>query len=164
MSAEFAESAMSAEANQVLVRRLVEAHNNRDDAAIDELLADGVAVHPLFHQPVTLADRTRVPEGGTTMTREMRRRNRARECEEFPDLRMTIDALFAAGDVVTAVITNRGTHRSGKAVTWKAVIVHRIEGGKVVELWSQWDRLGYYQQLGLVPETSELLRQVDALP
>jgi predicted ester cyclase len=104
-----------------------------------------------------------VPEGGTTLTREQRRRNDARQREEYPDERVTIDALYAAGDIVTSVLTHRSTHRSGKAVTRRHVMIHRLAGGKVVELWSLWDRLGVLQQLGIVPETPELIRRLDAV-
>ena len=156
---------MAADANEALIRRIIEAVNARDDDALDGLVADGVVVHALHFQPVSIADGAPVPipEGGMPVTREQRRRQDAQQREEFPDARMTIDALFSAGDVVTAVMTQQGTHRSGKAVTWKHIIIHRIDGGKIVELWTLWDRLGYWQQLGGVPATPELLRQLGAV-
>jgi ketosteroid isomerase-like protein len=156
---------MSADENAALVRRLIEAVSNRNEDAIDELLADDHVLHSLNYQPVSLVDGKPVPipEGGMTVTREQRRRNAAQQREEFPDARLAVDALYSADDMVTAVVTHRGTHRSGKAVTWKGIIIHRIDGGKVVELWGLWDRLGWWQQLGVVPETPELMRQIVAV-
>jgi ketosteroid isomerase-like protein len=156
---------MAADANEALVRRIIEAVNARDDDALDDLIADGVVGHALLYQPVLIADGAPVPvpEGGVATTREQRRRLDARRREEVPDEQLTIEALYSAGDIVTAVLTHRGTHRSGKAVTWKAVTIHRIAGGRLVELWRLWDRLGYYQQLGVVPATPGLLRQIGAV-
>ena len=37
--------------------------------------------------------------------------------------------------------------------------IDRLEDGKIVESWMLWDRLGVYQQLGVVPPTPELIKQ-----
>ena len=77
----------------------------------------------------------------------------------FPDLQIQIDDLIAEGDQVVGRITARGTHQgefmgiapTGKPVSFNAIDVVRIDGGKIVERWSQADMLGLLQQLGAVP-------------
>jgi steroid delta-isomerase-like uncharacterized protein len=77
----------------------------------------------------------------------------------FPDLRIQIEDLIAEGDKVVARVTARGTHQgefmgiapTGKPVSFNAIDVVRIAGGKIVERWSQADLLGLLQQLGAIP-------------
>ncbi len=150
---------MTAEENKALVRRFVEAQNQRDDATVDALGADDWMWHPWWYNPVQM-DGTPTPQG-RGMTRELRRQNRDRMREQFPRTQMTIDEMFAADDTVTVLTTTEVTRRDGKAVTRKAIAVHRIADGKIVETWAQWDRLGHFQQLGVVPESAELLRRAN---
>lgn len=37
--------------------------------------------------------------------------------------------------------------------------IDRLEDGRIVEMWYLLDRLGLYQQLGVVPSTPELIKQ-----
>jgi steroid delta-isomerase-like uncharacterized protein len=77
----------------------------------------------------------------------------------FPDLQIEIEDLIAEGDKVVGRVTARGTHRgefmgiapSGKPVSFNAIDVVRIAGGKIVERWSQADNLALLQQLGAFP-------------
>jgi predicted ester cyclase len=77
----------------------------------------------------------------------------------FPDLEVTTEDLIAEGDRVVERLTLRGTHKgmfmgaspTGKRVMWGFINIYRIADGKVVELWSEGDRLGLMQQIGLVP-------------
>ena len=78
----------------------------------------------------------------------------------FPDPNFwgTAD-LIAEGDKVVGLVTARGTHQgefmgiapTGKPVSFNAIDVVRIAGGKIVERWSQADNLALLQQLGAVP-------------
>lgn len=81
---------------------------------------------------------------------------------QYPHLQMSIDELFAADDTVTVLTTTHLTARDGITITRKAIAVHRIAGGKIVETWNRRDRLGHFQQLGVVPESAELLRQANS--
>jgi hypothetical protein len=45
-------------------------------------------------------------------------------------------------------------------MSWVAITIDRIVGGKIVERWLLWDRLGLWQQLGIIPATPELMAQV----
>ncbi|MFN8468471.1 MAG: ester cyclase [Caldilineaceae bacterium] len=61
----------------------------------------------------------------------------------FPDVQSTIDLWIVDGDLVTAVVTNKGTHQAeymgvpatGRPVTFHIIDVFRIKDGKVVDLW-----------------------------
>lgn len=75
------------------------------------------------------------------------RPNRDHMREQFPHIQVTVDELFAADDFVTVFATAQVTRRGGNATIRKAIAVHRIANGKIVETWHQWDRLGDYQRL-----------------
>ncbi len=78
----------------------------------------------------------------------------------FPDGRITIEEQLAEGDLVATRWTGRGTHQgelmgipaTGKQVTVSGLTLSRLQNGKVVEEWSNWDTLGMLQQLGVVPD------------
>jgi predicted SnoaL-like aldol condensation-catalyzing enzyme len=65
----------------------------------------------------------------------------------IPDLRATIDHLYAEGDRVFSFITWRGTHRgpifgfepSGQPVVIHTAEIFRIEGGRLAEHWDTVD-------------------------
>jgi predicted ester cyclase/ketosteroid isomerase-like protein len=68
---------------------------------------------------------------------------------DFPDLRNVTEDLVAEGDKVVARMTIQGTWaRTGKQATWTAIGILRIVDGKIVEMWTDEDRLGRVQQLG----------------
>src|ERR1700722_20295643 len=77
----------------------------------------------------------------------------------FPDLRFIIQDMLAEGSRVVVRWTSQGTHRgmfagtapSGRQVSNEGIGIYRVEDGKIVELWSQVDRLGVLQQIGAVP-------------
>jgi steroid delta-isomerase-like uncharacterized protein len=63
-----------------------------------------------------------------------------------PDLRFTIDDLVAEGDRVTIRWTLRGTNTgpmlgrppTGQPVELAAIVIFRIEDGKIAERWAGW--------------------------
>lgn len=79
--------------------------------------------------------------------------------DAFSDARITVDDQFAEGDRVATRWTGRGTHSgeiagiaaTGKEVTVSGLTFSRLEGGIVVEEWTNWDTLGMLVQLGAVP-------------
>lgn len=78
----------------------------------------------------------------------------------FPDLDIPVDGLIAEADLVVVRWTARGTHLgalmgmspTSRAVQVSGIEVLRIADGKIVDEWSQWDRLGLLQQIGAVPQ------------
>lgn len=77
----------------------------------------------------------------------------------FPDTHFTLDDLFAEGDRAVVRWTAHGTHKGdlmGVAPTHMKVTVHgmdiyRIAEGRIQEIWTNWDTMGFMQQLGLEP-------------
>lgn len=78
----------------------------------------------------------------------------------FPDVRFTAEEMIAEAGKVVVRYTVRGTHQNlaildvaptGKPVTWTGIAIYRIADGKIVETWGDWDDLGLFQQLGMVP-------------
>lgn len=80
----------------------------------------------------------------------------------FPDLRVKNEdvVLEMNGDKVVMRWTGRGMHNgslmnippTGKQVTLKGIDIIRIENGKAVERWGEFDALGMLQQLGVIPK------------
>ncbi len=143
---------MSAEENKAIVRRLIEAGNEGNLSVLDELIDHNHIVHPLWPNPVLPPNIDATTSGP----------ERAKAFEQwftrvFSDLRVTIDEMLAAGDKVVTRATTHATSPDGTRLMWQGITIDRIANGKVVESWFLWDRLGLFQQLGLVPETTELL-------
>jgi predicted ester cyclase len=73
----------------------------------------------------------------------------------FPDMRETIESLIAEEDLVAARWTWYGTHLgeyegivpSGRQIQRSGMAFYRIQDGKIVEDWAQWDWLEFLEQL-----------------
>ncbi len=82
--------------------------------------------------------------------------------EAFPDLLFTIEDLFAEDDRALVRWTLRGTHEgelfgvppSKMKITVTGMDMYRVSEGKIQECWTNWDTLGFMQQLGLEPIAS----------
>jgi steroid delta-isomerase-like uncharacterized protein len=89
----------------------------------------------------------------------------------FPDGRITVDNMVAAGDSVVVEFTGRGTHTgtlrtsmgdipaTGKAVTLKLCDVIEFRDGKIVRQRSYFDSGSMMAQLGLLPEQPATAQQ-----
>ena len=77
----------------------------------------------------------------------------------IPDLTYTIEDQIAEGDRVVTRYTASGTHQgeffgvgaTGEWITMSGIMVDRLEDGKMVEEWPEYDLLGVMRQLGTVP-------------
>ena len=84
----------------------------------------------------------------------------------FPDLRFTIEQMIAEGDRVVSQLAMEGTHQgawmgippTGRRLQIRMVTVHRIAKNKIAEDWVLVESLGFFQQLGMLPSTAELIR------
>ncbi len=76
----------------------------------------------------------------------------------FPDLEMVIDDQITEGDKVLTRYTIHGTHTveyegvppTNKQATWTGMFLYRIQGGKIVERWGNWDKAGVLRQIGAI--------------
>jgi steroid delta-isomerase-like uncharacterized protein len=81
----------------------------------------------------------------------------------FPDTQITIEDLLAEGEKVSTRWTARSTHQgdmmgvppSGNRVEVPGITISRIEGGKIVEEWDNYDALGMMQSIGAIPEQEQ---------
>lgn len=137
---------MSAEENKALVRRFYEeVFNQKKTAAIGELFDPTMVDHAL---PPGL------PSGieGAKQLYSM-------YLAAFPDLHFTVEDIIAEGDKVVARLTAQGTQQgalmgippTGLHVSIRGIDILRIAGGKIVEIWANFDMLAMLQQLGVVP-------------
>ena len=136
------------EANKALIRRYLEEIDNLNWTVLrDEILAPNFIFHP-SGQSVNLDEFEVLAEMYHT---------------GFPDGRHTVDELVAEGDLVTCRHTFRGTHKgelqgvapTGKEVTVTEIIIGRVSGGKLVEIWNEADILGLMQQIGTIPAAAQ---------
>ena len=83
----------------------------------------------------------------------------------FPDLHFTVEQMLSEDDRVVMQLLMEGTHRgawlgipaSGKKMQIRMFTVHRVVQGKIVEDWVLVESLGFFQQLGVVPNTADLV-------
>jgi len=131
---------MSEEFNKSLVRRIwEEAWQQSNLATIDELVD---ANHILHAYAEDLAYGS-----GVEGFKELISTNRA----SFPNGQLTINDMIAEGDKVVTRYTARVTSSAVTTGIW----IDRIQANKVVESWVDWDRLGLFRQLGLIPPPGE---------
>jgi predicted ester cyclase len=132
---------MPAEQNKLLIHRLFEEFVNKGNAEV----ADDVFA-PNF------VDHGSPPERqGLAGVKESFNKMRA----AFPDLRCTLDDILAEGERVHVRLTIRGTHQgiyagippTGASIAWTGMDDFRFANGKVVERWSERDRVTQIGQL-----------------
>ena len=131
--------------NRTIARRLIqEVFNEQNLDAIEELVArDFVGLG------------SGGPEGFRKVT--------AVWLDAFPDLQVTMEHVIAEGDWVVTRTMNRGTHTgefasspfgaipaTGSRIAVTETEWLRFAEGKIVEWRSDWDALGFYQQLGVI--------------
>lgn len=136
----------SSEANKVIASRDPdEVWNNADLSVIDEIIGEAFVGH--------------YDMGTTVDGREAYEQYVPRTLTAFPDFRITVEELFAEGDLVVFRSIASGTHlgplgpipATGKAWTVGGIVIRRIADGKIVELWQLNDMLSLLMQIGLVP-------------
>jgi predicted ester cyclase len=150
---------MAAEENMAVVRRLVEAMDRGNLEVIDEVVADTYVSTALWPEP-------RIPQDITgTTDLERLRQGAAMIHAALPDIATTIEAMTAEGNIVLVCTTTRGTHTggafmgvppTGKPLQWTSFSISRLANGKIVEDRWLWDRLGVWQQLGMLPDQDAL--------
>ncbi len=77
----------------------------------------------------------------------------------FPDFQFQIESIIAEGDLVHVRGTISGTQQgpyagapaSGKRAVWSAMDDFRFERGKIVERWTERNRIALLRQMGVLP-------------
>jgi predicted ester cyclase len=137
---------MSLEENKAIVRRLNEAFNKGNPDLLDDIVA------PEY------VDHTRQLKGVESLKQQMMLGRKA-----FHDYHETIDDMIAEGDKVWVRLTYTMTHTgeflgvapTGNEITSRAVDIHRLENGKIVEYWNVSDSLGFFEPLGVIEYTEK---------
>jgi steroid delta-isomerase-like uncharacterized protein len=135
--------------NKELVRRYLNAFNERDLDTMEELLVEDVVEHGV-HEELHGFEEIR-----TFLETHF---------ETFPDYSGTTDAMIAEGDTVAVRYTVSGTHTgeyrdvepTGNEATWTGMVMYRIEGDEIAEIWLEEDRLGLLEQLEVVDPPAHL--------
>jgi steroid delta-isomerase-like uncharacterized protein len=130
-------------------RLLEETFNTGDFSLVDQF----VAPDAVNHDPAEPA-RMRGLRGPETVRRTVQMYRAA-----FPDVRMTVDDVIAAGDKVVLRWHSEGTHHgeleglapTGAHGSVTGISIDKWRDGKIVETWTEWDNLGLARQLGAAP-------------
>jgi steroid delta-isomerase-like uncharacterized protein len=135
---------MPQEQNKTLVRRYFEDLFNKGNlVAVNELFAANAVLHnPLTPEPLrgTEAIKQFVTGGRTT----------------FPDFHFTVEDVFGEGNQFAVRWTFRGTCQgefagipsTGRQAIVPGVTIFHLVGGKIAEMWVNWNVLSLMQQLG----------------
>jgi steroid delta-isomerase-like uncharacterized protein len=148
---------MSSEQNKAIVTRFYEElWNNRIFSVADEIFAADCVTHQLQSG----ADSTGLPRSPEVVKHHV-----GEWLAAFPDLRFSIEQMIAEADNVVSQSVMHGTHRgtwlgiapTGKQVSIRMFVVHKIVNGKIAADWVLVEALGFFQQLELVPPTQEIM-------
>jgi steroid delta-isomerase-like uncharacterized protein len=132
------------EQNKEIIKRLFDELNKGNYDIFNELYAPGYAWY--------------TPSRNTnSLSREATVEALKNFYRAFPDLNWSIEELIAVGDKVINRLIYRGTHKeefqgipaTGNEIECSAIMIVRIEDGKVVEDREEFDMLGFMQQLGM---------------
>jgi serine phosphatase RsbU (regulator of sigma subunit)/ketosteroid isomerase-like protein len=138
------------EKNKALVRRFLEAQAKGNLNVIDEVLT------PHF------VDHDRLP--GQAPDREGYKRAIAEYHAAFSNVRFLVEDQVAEGEKVVTRFIVRATHDlgelmgvapTGTEVTYKAMAIHRIVGGKIVEEWAEGSNISAVMEQRLEQERIE---------
>ena len=130
--------------NEALIRRYFEARNRHQDWVSEFIATDYARPEPPYLK-------------GIEAYREFVTAQHA----AWEDEVWTILDLAADGDKVWAFLSNTAVHAgeayglpaTGKTVTFRAVLIFSIAGGKITAMWRVADDLSRVRQLGAVPAT-----------
>ena len=133
------------EENKAVVRRWVEAFNEGNLDAVDELLTDSYVRHDPNSPQV------RGPEEEKQLIAMYR--------SAFPDLHFTLEDMVAEDDRVATRLGISATHKgellgippTENRLSLTAMELYRLREGKIDEQWVNVDTLGMMQQIGAIP-------------
>ncbi len=138
---------MSIQRNKEIARHFIQIWGKGSLDIIDELAAPSLSVrYPVIPQVIQ----------GPAMFRRVMEGFRS----AFPDSDLSIEEEIAEDDKVVIRWSFSGTHRgnllgipaTGKKVGWSGITIYRIVDGQVAEERGEEDFLGFFRQIGLVPQ------------
>ena len=141
---------------QVINRFVEELWNERRLDVADAIFAENCVTHQLRSG----VEADAVPRGPGAIKEHV-----ASWIASFPDLRFSVEQMLSEGDRVVTQLRMEGTHQgawlgipaSGKKLQIRMFTVHRVVQGKIAEDWVLVESLGLFQQLGIVPDTADLV-------
>ena len=141
---------------QIINRFVEELWNGRRLDVADEIFAKDCVTHQLRSG----APMDAVPRGPEDIKVHV-----ADWIASFPNLRFSIEQILNEGDRVVTQLLMEGTHQgpwmgipaTGKTMQIRMFTIHRVAQGKIVEDWVLVESLGFFQQLGVVPNTADLV-------
>jgi steroid delta-isomerase-like uncharacterized protein len=132
--------------NIEIITRFEHAFRAADQATIDELCDPELVDHnpPPDHEPTLTGFKAKVA-GFKTL---------------FPDLEEDMQDIVASGDTVATrwVVTGSlqqefmGIPAAGQPIRVEGMNFYRLKGGRVTDIWTQFDGVGLMQQLGANPD------------
>lgn len=130
--------------NKEICRRLLEdAYGKGNLKTLDETLSTGCRLHdPVFPT---------LQPGPDSLKQHIRNLR-----EAFPDMSCACDDIIAERDEVVIHWTSRGTHRgkflnceaTNRSIMVSGTTIHRLERGKIVEMWVDWNLQTLLDQIG----------------
>lgn len=78
------------------------------------------------------------------------------QLRNYPGLLVTVHDVIVAGDLAAVRFTEHGAahHRDGARAAWQGIVVHRAEGGALVQSWAEEDYASRSRQLSRgIPNT-----------
>lgn len=141
---------------QLIKRFVEELWNGRRLDVADEIFSTDCVTHQLRSG----APMDAVPRGSEEIKVHV-----ADWIASFPNLRFSIEQILNEGDRVVTQLLMEGTHQgpwmgipaTGKTMQIRMFTIHRVAQGKIVEDWVLVESLGFFQQLGVVPNTADLV-------
>jgi steroid delta-isomerase-like uncharacterized protein len=134
------------ESNTEIVHRFEIAFAANDVATIDELCDPNLVDHN--------------PAPGQEPTLEGFKQTIAMYKSIFPDNELDLKAVIGDGDLVATHWGVAGTHQAeffgipatGKRIAVEGMNFYRLSGGRITDVWTQFDGVSMLQQLGALPE------------
>lgn len=129
--------------NKAIVQKIFDGLNQRDTSIFELMAPDCKYYFPSASpNPITREDDIKATKTNWNAV---------------PDIQWRIEEMIAEGDMVAARFTATGTPQeewagvppSGKKFESGGIVIVRIENGKIVEQWEDFDLLGTFMQLGM---------------
>ncbi len=135
----------------LLTQWFIRVWNERDGAAIDELMEPDVQSHGLVETIVG--------------TRPWREKFYDPMWQTFSEVHMIVEDEIVAGDKVFARLSCDLTPRvTGKPVRIRGCCVVRVKNGRIAEAWDTWDFLTLLEGMELLPANSFVLALTGKMP